>query len=388
RYEAQDTPYRFIVAVRSEDADFAVNYPTFVLPPLELTAKVLDEVLQSHPLPVSVPTRLTWESVLDATDAARLPLFMDLSLQLVGAVEDLADAAPRSREEAQLVLLDAWLKQQQRRFIANYSEAADQLGDRLMLLAKVAFCMSLEGRLDVSAAEARELLERLLGEDPTKLRWRVMSGAYQVGRGLDLLQAKGSREDMQQRFQFRHSIFQVYLTVIFLRRHAAQLDLATVSDGSGELLLAFEYYLKQGATAEYVAHCRQEGLVRLRASHEGTLNWLKLLACLNNPKNSNGAVLLEIFAERFTKSDDQGQLHLIELLTHSGLGPDGYRLLWQWVRRGNYAVGIAAARALASGGSDSLDAIGPQVHDLLKQNEKKWLYNAEGWIENGGTVTT
>jgi hypothetical protein len=28
------------------------------------------------------------------------------------------------------------------------------------------------------------------------------------------------------------------------------------------------------------------------------------------------------------------------------------------------------------------------VHELLKRNEKKWLYNAEDWIENGGTVTT
>lgn len=388
RYEAQNTPYRFIVAVRSEDADFAVNYPTFVLPPLELTREVLDEVLQSHPLPVNLPTRLTWESVLEATDATRFPLFMDLSLQLIGAVEALADAAQHSREEAQLALLDAWLKQRQRRFVAHYTEAADQLGNRLMLLTKIAFCMSLEGRLDVSAAEARELLERLLGEAPTKLRWRVMVGAYQVGRGLDLLQATGSREDTQQRFQFHHSIFQVYLTVIFLRSHSAQLDFATVSDGSGELLLALEYYLKQGATTKYVEHCRRQGLTRLQTSHEGTLNWLKLLARLNNSKNSDGTVLLEIFAERFPKSDDEGQLQLIELLARSGLGFGGYQLLWQWARRGNYAVGIAAARALASGGSDSLDAIGPQVHELLKRNEKKWLYNAEDWIENGGTVTT
>lgn len=384
--QAREHPFKFVAAVRSDGLDFSSVYPTFALDPLNIGDADRNRVLSASPLAIDNRTRDIWRDALTALDAARSPLFMTLALDLVAHPADLESISSLSGEEAQYALLNSWTNLQIRQFSSQYPVDPEQLRRSLTMLSRIAFVLSFQGRLEASTEELRQMLERQPALGTANTRWGEISNCYQLGRGIGMLHTQDVQNEPVQRFQFRHSILQVYLAAVYIRQNAVGLGTTDFGTLSAELTQAIVIYLREGDTIE-TQHLRERGVTYLENEGASRYLWLTVLSSLPTLTSESRAALLQAYGDQFSSGNDVRKIQLIDQLIQSDLGDAKYEALWSWVTQRNYSIGIAAAEALAKGGSESLAVLTSRIELLLRRNEGRWLYNVDDWATNGGIVT-
>jgi len=312
---------------------------------------------------------------------------MTLALDLIARPDDLECISALSDEKAaQYALLNAWTNLRLRHFSSQYPIDPEQLQRSLTMLSRIAFVLSFQGRLEASTEELRQMLERQQAVGTADARWGDISNCYQLGRGIGMLHTQDVQNEPVQRFQFRHSILQVYLAAVYIRQNAVSLETAEFGTLSPELMQAITMYLREGNTVE-TQHLRERGVTYLENERASRYSWLTVLSSLPALTIEGRAALLRAFGDQFSSGNDVRKIQLIDQLIQSDLGEGKYEVLWNWVTQRNYSIGIAAAEALAKGGSESLAVVTSRIELLLRRNEGRWLYNADDWATNGGIVT-
>jgi energy-coupling factor transporter ATP-binding protein EcfA2 len=385
---AQVTPYRYVVAIRSGDENVAYTYPTYAVGALELDAGVLDALLPAKPFPVDRRARQAWLTAIEATEASRSPLFMKLAVDLVHHRETLESIAQDEPVLARLALLDGWLDRRLRGYAAYHPQAQVDLEDEVMMLARIAFCLTVEGRLEAHMDEIPVILERH-GKLPAPPRWRRITRCVQLGQSLELLRGFATQGEDNRRLQFRHSTFQTHLTVLFLRRHAHRYRDHDLQAASEELISALCAYITEASASSATrAICRQ-GTRALKRGDGGNLAWITVLSSAPRLTARQRRLLLDRIDHQFAAAADSEKVRIVALVAAAApLGDSRYRLLWDWSRQGGYAIGNSAVRALARGGSAALREVGGEVDRLITANRGKWLYDAATWRTSGGVGTT
>ncbi len=380
------TPYRFIAAIRSGDENPSYTYPTYAVGRLQLGAEALDTVLPTAPLAVDSHSRDAWLTVIEATEADRSPLFMKLASDLIHYRETLESIPRGTPTLAQLALLDGWLHRKVRRYAAYHPESLEDLEDRIMMLAQVSFCLALEGRLEADMNEIPAILER--HSVAAKASWRRINQCVQLGQNVDLLHSYSTYGENSRRLRFRHSTFQTYMAVLFLRHNAASYREPDLRGASEELVNALRSYISE-APGTATRTFRHAGINALRRGEGGGLAWFTVLSSAESLSSRHRQVILMHINKNFVTATDAEKIRIVELVASATtLGQTRYRLLWHWSTQGGYAIGISAVRALARGGSTSLREVGGEVSRLINANRGKWLYDPNTWVASGEVVTT
>jgi hypothetical protein len=380
----RNASYRLVVALRSDSANFTETYPTFVLEPLELDDEQIEAIVRQFPVPLSTELGESFKLAVHAAGSSRTPLFLELTRQLLSRPSALAAAsASPTTEHAQIELLDTWLLLQRDRAIARDVNLGDAHSERISSLAAIAYSMSVEGRLEFGGDEARTAI----ASSNPNAGWRSMVVAYQFGRTLSLLDVAPASDGSGPTFKFRHSLFQVYLTVRHLRERALVASILSV-DASPELLLAIRYYSLTCTTSADIAELQDAAISRQTRPVIGPSGWLDLLAHLGHVTDLNRNHVLQLFREGFDQANDDGKLAIIHRFGSLQITSGRYEQLWEWAKSGEFGVAMAAGQELILGGSEAFAEVGDGIARLVRSAQGKKLEELDRpWREAGGLVT-
>jgi hypothetical protein len=385
----QDTSFRAVVALRSDDTEIANSYPTFELEPLSLSESDIDHIVEAFPVGVDNSSKQKFVQTLQVTDALKIPLFLELATQMLAQPDVLEKASSMTEIPGRLVLLDGWLNQQRQRAKSQSTRLVDQYDDQIRRLSEIAFCMTHEGRLELPSMQIEDLIKRHITNTDSLLpsSWRSIVTTYQFGRLIGLLDVSALRYQSGQSFKFRHSLLQVYLTFRYFGENPGAVEVALTADASAEMLLALEYYFNTDNNWPRACDLQRKALKKMVGARSGITSWLSLISRLGRLDEDAESIFISASRRCFSGSDDTGKVELINIIGAVNCSSHKYSLLWDLAKKAKLGVATAAGRKIVAGGSESFNEIQLEIVPLVRRGIGVRLEEVGSWDDFGHQVT-